>query len=80
MLPTARIPESPKPVRLRKARHRRLIPVYIVAGLTILIALFILYEKFDVYAARNSDSYPYLQQKLREILEQRDKGIVLPDP
>jgi len=39
-----------------------------------------LYEKFDVYAARNSDSYPYLQQKLREILEQRDKGIVLPDP
>lgn len=63
----------------RRARHRKLIPVYIVAALAILIALFVLYEKFDVYAAQNSDSYPYLQQKLREILEQRDRGIILPD-
>ncbi|MBQ9951449.1 MAG: MerR family transcriptional regulator [Clostridia bacterium] len=64
----------------RKARHKKLIPLYIAASLVLLITLFVQYEKFDVYATQNSDSYPYLQEKLREMLENRDKHIPFPAP
>lgn len=58
----------------RKARHRKLLPVYIAAALAVLIALIALEHKMDEYAEANSAAFsaPHLQQKLREILEIQD--------